>query len=534
MDSDDTRRRRSALACNTCRGRRTKCGGQRPQCSYCAEHGKECFYPEQQDPPPSPLRTELSKLWGQLSHITAIVQGQSQSPIALKKSSDHHPSLGFPYMTLQSTAFMKLLDLDPALPIYLEHLERRGRQPGVIHQPLPEGMIVAIDLDDASVLLHAFTEQIHPWYPVLHPEFGEDFLQAVTACFPASIPSCMTLLVLAIGCNVINRPDVTYIQAAMEMLPCVFADCSPRGVQCLLLFAIYHLCDARPCQAHDFVAMASYKLHTYIMNELDTDDNPRSIVGNCFWAALLIESEIRVQFSLVDSGIWNIIQFAPPLTTAATSWSYNPAYFVAEIAMRKMLQRCTWATSILAQNQFAYAPIVAAELERQLDEWLQLLPESLSFFIFVHGNGDYSKRQRLLSHESPQVKFLRTQYYAFKASVYWPAVYEFLTTGQKVTGDLLVPCVRFFASYVEFVSSAAAAVAVCRPNLWTLCTSVFTISMAALVAAAEPCLREVVPSGVHRSLELAVSVLDEVMEVSASLAEMGAILRERVRRDIEE
>ena len=51
----DSRRRRSALACNTCRERRTKCDGQRPKCSFCVERNKDCFYEETQDFAPSPL-----------------------------------------------------------------------------------------------------------------------------------------------------------------------------------------------------------------------------------------------------------------------------------------------------------------------------------------------------------------------------------------------------------------------------------------------------------------------------------------------
>jgi hypothetical protein len=168
---------------------------------------------------------------------------------------------------------------------------------------------------------------------------------------------------------------------------------------------------------------------------------------------------------------WHVNQsYSSPASDSRESEIYprtsNPSYFVAEIAMRKMLQRCTWATSTLGQGRYVYAPIVAAELERQLDEWLQLLPDTLSF----RGALDigYHPRQNPLSN-SPQGEFLRTQYYAFRASIYWPAVYEVLTTGQA-NGDLLRHCARFFSSYAEFVPSAAAAVAACRPNLWTLCT----------------------------------------------------------------
>lgn len=132
--------------------------------------------------------------------------------------------------------------------------------------------------------------------------------------------------------------------------------------------------------------------------------------------------------------------------------------------MRKMLQRCTWPTSTLAQGSHVYAPIVAAELERQLDEWLKLLPQQLSFRASP-AIGSHPRRGPSSAH----VEFLRTQYYAFKASIYRPAVYEALTAGEA-NSDLLRHCTIFFTSFAEFVPSAAAAIAVCKPNLWTLCT----------------------------------------------------------------
>ncbi|KAI1505319.1 fungal-specific transcription factor domain-containing protein [Biscogniauxia marginata] len=38
------KRRRIAVACNSCRNRKSRCDGARPACSFCAEVGIECFY----------------------------------------------------------------------------------------------------------------------------------------------------------------------------------------------------------------------------------------------------------------------------------------------------------------------------------------------------------------------------------------------------------------------------------------------------------------------------------------------------------
>lgn len=166
---------------------------------------------------------------------------------------------------------------------------------------------------------------------------------------------------------------------------------------------------------------------------------------------------------------WNSSQsFESPTASDSDSEFYpqssDLSYFVAEITMRKMLQRCTWSTSTMAEGRHVYAPIVAAELERQLDDWLQLLPQQLSFCASP-AIGSHLRRDT----SSAQVQFLRTQYFAFKTSIYWPAVYEAISTGEA-NNDLLWHCTRFFTSFAEFVPSAAAAIAVCKPNMWTLCT----------------------------------------------------------------
>lgn len=44
-------RKKSAVACNTCRARRTKCDSQRPSCSYCQPRGIDCHYPQPAETP---------------------------------------------------------------------------------------------------------------------------------------------------------------------------------------------------------------------------------------------------------------------------------------------------------------------------------------------------------------------------------------------------------------------------------------------------------------------------------------------------
>jgi hypothetical protein len=139
------------------------------------------------------------------------------------------------------------------------------------------------------------------------------------------------------------------------------------------------------------------------------------------------------------------------------------SYFLAEIAMRRMLHRCTTSIRLRGDGKLVYAPVIAAELEYQLDEWYTYLPRLVRF-----------EREGVIrpvdgSADSALEGFLRTQYYACKASIYWPAVYQAIEFGEA-DNDLLTHCQKFFHSYVQFMASVKAAIHSCRVNMWTLFT----------------------------------------------------------------
>ncbi|KAJ5086208.1 hypothetical protein N7532_010979 [Penicillium argentinense] len=170
---------------------------------------------------------ELSRSWEQVDHITARVQGQTQqSSLSHDGRQDSltfttaGASLGFPFMLMQSRAFMNLLGLEQSLPVLLEHVEH-GRDV-IIAQSYGEN-IAMVDLQDAS---------IHTWYPILLADYTKELIQAITSCFPVSATSYLTFLILAIGrvveCESVidalgSCSEALYIEAAMKMLPCAFA-----------------------------------------------------------------------------------------------------------------------------------------------------------------------------------------------------------------------------------------------------------------------------------------------------------------------
>ncbi|KAK2767677.1 hypothetical protein FQN54_003835 [Arachnomyces sp. PD_36] len=496
---NNPQRRRGNFACDACRSRRTRCDGQRPKCSFCKERRRDCVYPEPPEVPPTRLELELSTIGERLDQILGLLgpqysqrtfyvpiqSGQQQQQVNFLRGQDVCPE--FPFMIIQCRSVMELLGLDHNLSsdlVKLERAEKTWPPPSEWLSPL------VIESQHALATLVAFSEQINSWYPILHANITGQFLHAVVNSFPNSPESCLSLLILAVGSLVSyesisqaihDRPDAPYIAAASSMISTVLLDDSVISAQCLLLLSIYFNCLIKPCHAHDFVVIASFKIQTIIKSGLyENDPEELSMIRTCYWVALLIESELNVQLDLVESDIWSMCPKIP-LPVASNTWSFNAAsisnlwpdhpvpdvdtgdesrlYFTTEIMMRKMLQHCTLSVSKDINNNFVYAPIVAAELERQLDEWHSYLPESLSFSV----DGKPAKSPRT----SAQTDFLSAQFYAYRASIYWPAAYQAIDSNET-NGNLLIHCQRFFDSYVHFIASTTQAVRTCRPNAWTL------------------------------------------------------------------
>jgi hypothetical protein len=158
------------------------------------------------------------------------------------------------------------------------------------------------------------------------------YLEKITGNVAASTDSFLVLVVAAIGsvvqCSSIavaleKRPDAAYIATALSMLPNVHFEFSLSSVQCLLLLSIYYNCLAKPCQAHDYVLMASCKAQALfkwsvqprllwieaadknMTSHLYANDNTATdLLRRSFWSILVIETLV-LRLKLPSSG-WKL------------------------------------------------------------------------------------------------------------------------------------------------------------------------------------------------------------------------------------
>lgn len=390
---------------------------------------------------------------------------------------------------------MNILGLSPDTAQWLVNAERAAAESSQMQNCFGTGALRMFMLQSQPITaaLAAFSEHVHTWYPLFSADFTEAFTSSIIEPNPHSVQSCLAMLVVAIGslttprdtnAALHERPGQAYYEAAMAHLPAALQGYSLPSLQCLVLFALYQLCLIRPCQAHDYITIASFRAQNMLQSRTFPGGSKEDEgLRRAFWVILLVESEIAVQLDLPHSGIWAYEDIALPATTEA--WHFAPpladaettetspqsqsctssdsvlVYFLAEIAMRRMLQRCTTSVNMSAGGQLRYAPVIAQELELQLqlNEWYKCLPVALHFHM--------SPKSRDEVAELPAAQFLQTQYFACKASIYWPAVYQAMELS-TACDELLQFCKEFFGSFVSFVLAASAAVKTCLVNSWTL------------------------------------------------------------------
>jgi hypothetical protein len=336
--------------------------------------------------------------------------------------------------------------------------------------------------------LDAFFDKIYIWYPILGFKLREDLLNVQISPTVAS-ERCLYLIVVAIGSlaqydslqeALRQRPDALWMEKALGLLPTVLLESSVKALQCLIFLSIYYLCLVKPCQAHDYILIASIRAQD-LLKRGNLDAETQELVRRAFWANFLIESELSIQLDLASSGLlvheseiplpsWSQIgdegtsspsdstEVSPAPSSSTPEFpSRHFTYLLAEISMRRMLQRCTISTRKLPCGKRIFAPAIAAELELQLEQWHSYLPEFLSFGL------DYVAE----CTSTPQLLFLQTQYHAYRATISWPAVYQVIEEGQ-LDDMLRLGCLGFYRSYSLFILSAASCIPQCPPNTWTL------------------------------------------------------------------
>ncbi|KAK5051985.1 hypothetical protein LTR84_002789 [Exophiala bonariae] len=457
---------------------------------------------------------------------------------------------------------MDILGLPANFTRQLRHVERASSSPR-----LSSARLYMVTHQQALSALAAFSAHVHIWYPIFRPGFSEQYFRVISGPLIPSPESCLTLLVTAIGLVVhssINNAGEAqsehtsdpYFEAAIASLPLVLTDDSIASAQCLILLSIYYCCLCRPCHALDYCLIASIKVQNCLQNAANEDHETNERLIRAYWVVLLLESELRVQFSAPESGLWRLddeislpdsrttwhfdIDTGSPgatatpssmVSTTSASTDKVQSYFLAEIAMRRMLHRCNTAIRRTSDGKISYAPGIAVELELQLDEWHKYLPDLVRFEIEkdVAQSGSDTQLDGMDSSDScPLSNFLRVQYHCCKISIYWPAIYQVINEGSH-DNQLSDHCQRFWNSYIQLVPSIMAAFQECIVNRWTLYASIFMTTMAALKGSLSSCLQDTVDmTQLGQSFAMTRTAERRMIEISPSLTLLADTLAQKL------
>ncbi|KAJ5996473.1 hypothetical protein N7499_007209 [Penicillium canescens] len=551
------KRKRTSLACDACRARRTKCDSQRPSCHYCQTHGVACIYQEPPAERPSRVEEELNAVNKRLDQlISLMLPAQPVSPDVrtadLRNEYDDlanqaNSPFDLPSKLLGNSSVMHVLGLDAG---FAQTLIRGERAAGSkCHEAGGTRMLIVHHRHAVSALA-AFSARVHIWYPILPSDFSQEYFRVLSGSLHPSSESCLSLLVAAVG-HIVREDeavsDTPYFETALASLPIIISECSIQSVQCLMLIALYYCCLLKPCLAHDYCLIASSKIQNIIKSGLEGDDpNTVELTRQAYWGVLLLENEISGQLDVAKSDIWcldehvslplcqHTWQFKPESTSPGvatpelalpvdTSVENTRCYFLAEIAMRRMLHRCNTAVQATSTGKYVYASGIALELEHQLEEWYSYLPDVNRF-----DKGDVLQPLELVEIPScPLSNFLRVQYYCCKLSIYWPAVYQVMQDG-AVTDLLLDHCQIFFDSYVMLTPSIVAAFHNCQVNRWTLFVSIFMTTVAAMAAANTPCLSGLCSPQFYQCLRASGHTEQTILQKSSSLMILQGVIEERL------
>lgn len=267
--------------------------------------------------------------------------------------------------------------------------------------------------------------------PLLEVKTFTDHVEASRAAqfSRKSSSDCLVMFALAIGSLDRNKhspltlgldkgphPGLNYFNAARQIMTTLQRGSRRRDVtmlQCRIMEACYWHMVLRPLLAWDAI-MEIARDCMHILSSSSTSNMPpleKQNFHRVFWITSVVLHELEAILKLHPIGLRQFHEVVPlPLSDAEDEGYLS---FYAQCSLRKLL---TETLDIVGYRvgQVIYAPVVAAELNKQVEEWYNHLPPSVRFPVTNTPLFDLRKA------------FLRFQYLSLHAVIFWPSVLQML------------------------------------------------------------------------------------------------------------
>ncbi|KAH8658179.1 hypothetical protein BX600DRAFT_63778 [Xylariales sp. PMI_506] len=346
---------RVIVACKACRGRKTKCDGARPSCTFCASRSIACSYDEL--PPLSDVPQPLgSQILDAIDNLAGLVRKQHerehQTPTLrcsrcqsghgpqrdlISTPDDHHTSS-------PATSVQQIPTLSNELHANTQDVNLWEGLQSILQWPVfpPDFQLLPI-YDDKVIQLPLsqtlppqeysellrfetrYIEAVHTKNPMLDlRELRCKITQVSENGLDWSTSTCLVTLVCAIGalCNphgfdesssdsqkMRNRDTeiaAMYWSVASKRIGLVVGENSLEAAQCLCLAGIWYICNFQPLQAWKYFTMAGncWYLATvvrYPKSALESNVSLRSIEQATFFTSYKSELELRFELGIRGS-----------------------------------------------------------------------------------------------------------------------------------------------------------------------------------------------------------------------------------------
>lgn len=486
---------RSRIACTVCRSRKTRCDGGRPKCSFCQINGCVCRYVSTHERSmESNVESILSKINIIEKHLGLVNHQNSFSDNyeSLRLQSERSFS-AFPLFTIKDSRFSAIvLGSNENISLHARLLEQKNP---VI--PSSEDS-VAVFRYSASELVNLYFTHSHIWYPLLRKQdiIGEKLVYLRASMQNKSTETFLLLMVLAIGG--INADDGVgafqaeeFYKQAISMLSCVLEQSSLQSIQCLVLLCMYYGLNIMPVQAQEYISISCVKMQNLIERRVSEKSENTTQLKNygldeyemrTFWTLFILESEYSGAFHFASTGLVsyaNDMEFpslieephlgavSPGIDSAVIRDNSDP-HFLSEIGVRRIIDRTCYTfkekSDSTSDKTASFAPIVAKELQAQLDNWYRCLPETIKFD---------KAHEPISGVEHSSRYFLRCQYFATSFLTYWPCILDIIVAGNVQSSEQYEALNLSTDLYIQFISSAVRVKLMELPLIWTHAVSIF-------------------------------------------------------------
>ncbi|WQF76609.1 Putative zn(2)Cys(6) fungal-type DNA-binding domain-containing protein [Colletotrichum destructivum] len=312
---------RASSACQTCRGRKTKCDNERPICGYCRRVGATCTYIEDSAPATSLCQGVGPRLLGAIENLANLIQRNEENFRAIpqlsrdlsRDSTDYPDSPTFQgrhesgilgqdgggdgankwsktNLSLSDTAGLDTVLEWPIfpkpVPFAIDPFSHASPRSSEVFSPRSPP---AMEFYELSRLADLFLANVRPMNPVVEPAVLRQMIKQVAENGPDwSSATCIVALTCALGA-ISQRPGqrtpsgtprgysvepnrhlaFRYWSVAEKRLGFSMGSPGWESVQCLCLAGIWHMYNMDPLQAWKCFSMASNTWYTTsLMNKL--------------------------------------------------------------------------------------------------------------------------------------------------------------------------------------------------------------------------------------------------------------------------